>query len=194
MSRIHKLYPSHLNFWLIRLRLAKNPIAVGKYLSAVSIINLLFLSFISTCFALDTDQKEKLHITADSGSYNFKTGIDIYEGHVKIDQGTTHITADKLITKKNTQRKIEEAIAYGFQSNAHYWTIPKIEDPEIHAYAKIIKFYPITSNVTLEHDVFITQDENHFKGELIHYNGNDQVITLPSSPNGRATLVYNPDK
>lgn len=144
--------------------------------------------------ALETDKNAPLHITADSGSYNFKSGIDIYEGNVIVDQGTTHITADKLITKKNAAHKIEEATAYGTVKLAHFWTLPKVGDPEIHAYAKTIKFYPIVSNVALEQDVHVKQGENSFQGEVIHYNSSEQTITLPASLNGRAVLVYNPDK
>lgn len=154
----------------------------------------LLLAFSIQAFALDEDSKAKLNIVADSGTYNFKTGVDIYEGHVKIDQGSTHIIADKLVTKKNNLHKIQEAIAYGLQEPAHFWTLPKLGEPEMHAYAKTIKFYPLESNVSLEHDVSVIQGENSFKGELIHYNSSEQTITVPAISNGRAVLVYNPDK
>lgn len=157
------------------------------------VITTLILFSISS-FALDTDRNEKLQIVADSGSYNFKTGVDVYEGHVRIDQGTTHVTADKLVTKKNNQHKIIEATAYGYDDLAHYWTIPKTGDVEMHARAKVIKYYPLQMNVTLEQDVRILQGQNNFRGELIHINNKDQTITLPQSSNGRAMLVYNPDK
>ena len=144
-------------------------------------------------FALSGDNTEKIYIVADSTLYNYKTGTNTFEGNVKVDQGTTHITADRLITKNNSQHKIQEAIAYGIQQPAHYWTLPKLNDPEMHAHAMIIKFYPIASNVTLEQKVTITQGENSFQGELILYNMQDQTITVPASKEGRAVLVYNPD-
>lgn len=158
------------------------------------LVLIFLLSFSINAFALDGDSKAKLNIVADSGTYNFKTGVDVYEGHVKVDQGTTHITADKLITKKNSMHKIQEATAYGVQELAHFWTLPKPGEPEIHAHAKTIKFYPLENNVSLEHDVYVTQGENSFKGELIHYNSSEQTITVPALSNGRAVLVYNPDK
>lgn len=155
----------------------------------------LIILLISTpLFALDSDRTARLNIVADSGTYNFKTGIDIYEGHVKVDQGSTHITAEKLITKKNSQHKIREATAYGVKELAHFWTRPKLDDPEMHAHATTIKFYPLEMNVSLEHDVHVRQGENSFQGELIHYNSKDQIITLPASANGHAELIYNPDK
>jgi len=145
-------------------------------------------------FALDSDSKEKVNIFADSGIYNSKSGINVYEGHVRIDQGTTHITADRLVTKSNGRNNIQEATAYGLLNLAHYWTLPKEGDPELHAHAKVIKFYPIESNISLEQNANVSQGENSFQGEFIHYNSKDQTITVPASKNGRAVLVYNPDK
>lgn len=158
-------------------------------------IILLGLSLLaSPLFSLPTDSREKIYIKADSSIYNYKTGFNIFEGNVKVDQGTTHITAEKLITKNDARHKISEAIAYGNDGLAHYWTLTKQAEPEIHAYAKVIKFYPSESNVTLEKQVEITQGENSFHGELIHYNSIDQTIIVPASKQGRSVIVYNPDK
>lgn len=158
-------------------------------------IALLFLlSFSLICHALPTDNKEKLNIISDASNYNYKTGTNEFTGHVIIDQGTTHLTADRVITKNNSQNKIKEAIAFGMQHPAHYWTIPKLGDPEMHAYAKIIKFYPIESNVSLEQNVTVKQGENRFHGELIHYNSSEQTISMPQMEKSHAVVVYNPDK
>lgn len=155
---------------------------------------MIVLSIPLLAFALPEDKQAKIFIVADSTVYNYKTGINTFEGNVKVDQGTTHITADKLITKSNAHHKIQEVVAYGTKQPAHYWTLQKKDEVEIHAHAMIIKFYPIVSNVTLEQKVTIVQGENSFQGELILYNMQDQTITVPASQSGRAVLVYNPDK
>lgn len=144
-------------------------------------------------FALQEDNQQKIHIAADFTTYHYKTGLTIYEGNVKVDQGTTHLTADKLTTKTDLQHKINEAIAYGVQNQAHYWTLPKLGDSEIHAKANTIKFYPKESNVIFEQNVVLTQGENSFQGQLILYNRNDQTIFVPAANKGRAIVVYNPD-
>jgi lipopolysaccharide transport protein LptA len=71
--------------------------------------------------------------------------------------------------------------------------VPQLGGKEVDAHAKIIKFYPITLNATLQGEVVVTQGENNFQGQLIHYNMNDQTIIVPETKNGRAVLVYNPD-
>ena len=144
-------------------------------------------------FALPQDSRAKIHIIADVSHYNYKTGMSLFEGHVKIDQGTTHITADRLITKNNMQHQIQEVIAYGAKEQAHYWTLPKEGEKEIHAKANIIKFYPIASNIALEKNVTLIQGENSFQGQLILYNNNNQTIIVPESNHNRSVLVYNPE-
>jgi lipopolysaccharide export system protein LptA len=155
---------------------------------------ILLLNLSLPALALSKDAQEKMFIRADATLYNYKTGITIYEGHVQVDQGSSHLTADRLMTKNNMRHQIQEAIAYGLKELAHYWTLSSLEDPELHAKAKIIKLYPILSNLVLEKNVVVTQGENSFQGELILYNSKDGTITVPASVNGRAVLVYHPDK
>lgn len=148
---------------------------------------------VNDALALPQDKHEKLHIKADATIYNYKNGLNDFEGNVQIDQGSTHITADKLITKSNNRHQLQEAIAYGLSDLAHFWTTPKPGTLPVNAKAKIIKFYPLTNNATLEGDVHVTQGENHFQGQLIHYNMKDETIIVPETKHGSAVLVYNPD-
>lgn len=155
---------------------------------------LLFLLFICVnAFALESDSKARIFIVADTTNYNYKMGTSFFEGHVAVDQGTTHLIADKLITHNNAQHKIQEVIAYGNNEPAHYWTTPKAGDKPVHATANIIKYYPLDSNVTLEQNVVIKQGDNSFQGQLIHYNRDQQTIIVPATKHGRAVLVYHPE-
>lgn len=167
---------------MFRMRILKVLISIG------------FVLWTAIAMALPTDSQERLYIVADTTVYNYKAGINTFEGHVKVDQGSTHIIADRLVTKSNAQHKIEEAIAYGNTDPAHFWTTPKPNELPLHAYAKIIRFYPLVSNVTLEQSVTVKQGDNRFQGELIHYNNLEQTITVPPTKNGRAVLVYNPEQ
>ncbi len=146
------------------------------------------------CFALPTDSSQPVHIASDAATYNYKTGVDVYEGHVRVDQGTTHIRADRLETKKNNEHQIVEAVAYGGKSVAHFWTLPQEKESEIHAYAVKIRFYPVLANAVLEQKVHVTQGLNSFSGEIVQYNNAEQTITVPASKNGHADIVYNPEK
>ncbi|MDR3477592.1 MAG: lipopolysaccharide transport periplasmic protein LptA [Gammaproteobacteria bacterium] len=158
--------------------------------------NILMLALLTFCgthsFALPTDETQKMDIIANSSLLNYKNGANVYEGDVKIDQGATHLTADRVTTQNNDKHKMEEAIAYGTQKPARYWTIPKEGDLEFNAFAKVIKFYPIKSIVILEGDVVVTQGNNSFHGPLIIYNIKDQTVSAPASNKGRATIIIEP--
>ena len=164
-----------------------------NYQRIVNTLMIMIAAISLSAYGLSTDSKEKMHIKADTTIYNYKKGINYFEGHVIVDQGTTHVTADRMTTRTNDKHQIQEAIAYGINELAHFWTTPRQGEQVVNAHAKIIKFYPVTSNATLQGEVFVTQGGNNFQGQLIHYNMNDQTIIVPETKNGRAVLVYNPD-
>jgi len=154
----------------------------------------IFIFLFSSSFALPKDRNEKIFIVADSSTFNYKTGVNVFEGHVKADQGSTHIIADKIITKSNTKHEIQEVIAIGETHLAQYSTLPKPDELMVKASSKIIRYYPMESNVIFENEVHVVQGENDFKGQKILYNMNEEIITVPPSTTGRAILIYNPDK
>ncbi len=148
----------------------------------------------ASLFALQNDDQQIMHIVSDSSTFNYKTGTHIYEGHVKIDQGSTHLTADRVVTMNNNKHKIEQAVAFGFNELAEYTTLPKPGDPLLHAKARVIKFFPAKSIVFLEDDVVVTQGKNSFQGPVIIYNMKDQIVTAPPSKTGRATIIIDPNQ
>lgn len=156
----------------------------------------VMLCFLSSCLhALPNDNKALMHIIADTSQYNYKVGETWFEGHVIVDQGSTHLRADRLITKKDAHNRLQEAIAYGSeQEPAHYWTQPKAGQKELHASAKVIKFYPLEARTQLEGDVTVTQGENHFQGQIVVYHIKQQTITVPPTKNSRATFVIEADQ
>jgi lipopolysaccharide export system protein LptA len=158
------------------------------------LLKLLLLCVCISAFALPTDDTQVMQIVADSSQLNYKNRNNVYEGNVKIDQGTTHLAADRVTTQNNERHKLSEAIAYGTNQPAHYWTIPREGDKELHAYAKVIKFYPLKSTVILEGDVIVTQGENSFHGPSIIYNIKDQTVISPPTTQGRSTIIIEPNK
>ncbi len=154
-----------------------------------SLLAMTLFMFCQTALALPNDGEQPMKIIADATLFNYKTGIDTYEGHVKVDQGTTHLLADKLVTEKNEHHKIVSAIAYGTRQLAELTTLPSMNAKVLHAKSNIIKFYPSTSILVLEENVVVTQGENSFHGSLIIYNMKEQMVAAPASKNGRATIV-----
>ena len=157
------------------------------------LIALTFLIITTSAYTKALDQKDVIHIMADSWNYNRKTGISIFLGPVKIDQGSTHITAAKVITKQTDDKHMEEMTAFGDnKTQAHYWDTKTINESALHAYAGTIHYLPTKSLITLKENAHIQQGKNHFKGNLIYYNMNDQTIMAPKTPNSRTTIIYQP--
>ena len=127
------------------------------------LIGIILTTYSLTLSALPSDNQQNISIVANSWFFNYKTGLRIYEGAVKMDQGSSHLTADRVVTKNNDKHKLEEAIAYGIQQLAEYSTIAKEGDDIFHAKAKIIKFYPLKQTIILEGDVKVTQGKNSFE-------------------------------
>lgn len=153
----------------------------------------IILLSLSTAMALTTDEQQPIHIAANATQYNYKTGKNIYEGDVKITQGSTTLLAERVETQNNEHHKIEAAFAYGKNKLAEYSTIPKPGDALFKAKANVIKFYPPKSLIILEGNVMVTQGENSFQGQQIVYNIKDQTITAPELKGVRSTIVIQPD-
>lgn len=164
-----------------------------KTLACMALHTSLFL-LANIAFALPDDSEQIMHIIADTSAFDYKGGQSTYEGNVKVDQGSSHLTADRVVTKNNAQHKIEEAIAYGTNKLAEYTTLPKPGDAVFHAKANVIKFYPPKSMIILEGKVLVTQGDNSFNGPLIIYNIKDQTVIAPASKGGRATIIIDPNE
>ncbi|MCD6038903.1 MAG: lptA [Gammaproteobacteria bacterium] len=160
--------------------------------AALFIISLLSMPIL--LFALPEDREQSFKIVANSSTFNYKTGMDTYEGNIKVDQGTSHLTADRLVTQKNKQHKMILATATGINKRAEYTTIPRKGDAVLIAKANIIKFYPPLSTVILEENVVVTQKKNSFYGSRIVYNMKDQIVTAPASQKGGATILIEPEQ
>ncbi len=154
----------------------------------------LFLILAYRISALPEDQKALMHIISDSSQYNYRNRETCFEGQVKINQGSAHLEADRVITKRNVQNKIQEALAYGLQQPVHYWTQPKKGEPILHAYAQLMKLYPLESRIVLEGNVHLSQGKNRFQGQIIVYNIKMQTIIVPPTKNSRATFVIEPNE
>ena len=153
---------------------------------------IFFLGLFNNSFATQQDNKAKMIILSDSTIYDNKSGITIFEGHVKVTQGTTLILADRLTTKTNTAHKISEIIAYGTTKVAEYSQMAD-NGQLFKASANVIKYYPTDANITLEQNVTVTQGKNSFHASVIHYNRLSETLIVPESSTGRAVLIYNPD-
>lgn len=173
-----------------------NPNMVNiKTSKAMVALFLLLTSLTSTCMALPSDREQLLKVCADSADLNQSTHQGFYEGHVEINQGTTHLRAAKAITEANTKNKLIKAIALGNkQKQAHIWTLMEDNKPILHAYADKIYYYPKRNLIELIGNARIVQGDNLFSAPKIIYNTLEQHVVTEKKGKTRTSIIIHPEK
>lgn len=149
---------------------------------------LILLPFSS--WGLSSDEKKPAHFEADDVNLNHKTGLTVFTGHVKVDQGTTHLIADKLTVYKGPEGKVTKVIAVG--QLARYTTLPDKQKKVMDAFAKTIEYYPKEKKAVLLGQGTITQGSNTFKGEHIIYDLAQQTVTSLPTAGSKSVLILQP--
>ncbi len=140
--------------------------------------------------ALDTDRNQPIQVTADSASYNQKSGVAVYTGNVLVIQGTLHVWADQLTIHTDKDGKIQTAQAIG--NPARY---EQVQDPKkgpVMAHAQEIDYDMDKDSLTLKSNAHITQDNSSADGSIIHYDIKDQHIDAQGDQQGRVFLIFPP--
>lgn len=146
-------------------------------------------------FAHPNDKKMPIYLSADKADLNHSTHRGEYVGHVDFRQGTSHITAARAVTIADKNNKLTQAIAYGdSHSQAHFTTITKDQNPQLHAFAKIIRYFPAKHLIELEGKAVVTQGNDRFEADLIRYDTINQHVLSDSEVNHRTLIIINSDK
>lgn len=141
-------------------------------------------------FALADDSKQPATIVADSGYMDYGANITIFNGNVVMEQGSTQLTAEKVIVYTDDQDKLVKAIAYG--ERAHYQTLPREGDAVLHALAKTIEYYADENLVILLGDGLVEQGNRRLQGERIIYDRAKETLTSAPQPQKRTVITINP--
>lgn len=146
-----------------------------------------------TAYALRTDSDLPMSVTSDKLDFNNKTGITIFTGNVKMDQGTTHLKADKVTVYKQQDGEIEKIVAIG--KPAHYSTLPEIGKEVMDAFGKSIEYYPQKKQAVILGDGSIQQGQSVFTAQHIVYDlAKDTLTSIPTKSGGPAKLILQPSK
>lgn len=145
------------------------------------------------CYALPEDGKQVLTLAANSADISQTLHQGTYDGDVALDQGTTHIRADKATTLMDEKNKLTKAMIYGKAENqAHYWVLMDASKPMVHAYADTIEYIPEKHLIKLIGHARVEQGKNSFSAPVITYDTESQQVTTEHKPNERTTIVYYP--
>lgn len=174
-----------------------------KYLARLTAAGLTLAT--SCVFALPDDRNKPIEIQANSAERDAKTGVTTYTGNVDVQQGSIHISANKVVLN-STNNKLTKMHATGSPATYHQ----QLTGPKDVVDAQAINIYfDVAKNlITLQDSASLKQASGSIKGDRIEYdtkaervkaqasrsggNDNNQRITviIPPSTSDKASASY----
>ncbi len=144
--------------------------------------------------AFDLDSDIPITVGADSARLDDGQGIATYTGSVELVQGKTRLTADKVVLYRSADG-LSRIEATG--SPAHYQQPVTSGEGETDAKARNITWSATDKQLTFERDAVIEQNGNVFRGDIIHYDTEQRVVTAEGGKDtgdgtGRVEMVIQP--
>lgn len=131
--------------------------------------------------------QDPYYFVADSVTYLSKAHQITYEGHVKVDQGKTHLTGDKLVIHLTTDNKVKSMVDSG--NPATYLTNDLHHSGMIHAKADTITYNQQTDTISLDGNAQVTQHGNRIKAAHITYDKTTGTLRTHGSKAQQTTHI-----
>lgn len=144
--------------------------------------------------AFDLDSNTPIRVNADNARLDDSQGIATYTGDVEMSQGDIRLSADRVVLHRSDEgvRRIE---ANG--QPARYQQPAVRGEGQTDARALNIVWSAEDNRVTFEREAVIEQDGNLFRGDVIHYDSVDRVVTAEGAADqgdggGRVEMIIQP--
>lgn len=140
------------------------------------------------------DKEQPIHIEADRVDIDDKKGISVYQGKVRVTQGSMVMTADTVTTyavgnKQAKERELEKLIAVG--APAHYRQLLDTKDPvtskneEMRAQGQRIEYFAREERLVLQGAGHLWKGGDEFSGNVIEYNTAQETVKAAMDPAGQ---------
>jgi lipopolysaccharide export system protein LptA len=141
--------------------------------------------------ALDADRDQPINIEADKASLNDKTGFSVYEGNVRLQQGTLLFTGNRM-TVQLTDNKVDTIVLTG--TPATYVQRPQGRDTDQHEEAGRIEYYALDDRVILLEKARIWESgADEFRSDRIVFSlKSDTVDAGGGGDSGRVHITLHP--
>lgn len=154
---------------------------------------LIALLFSPQLPALPEDQDAPVEIEADSADIDQAKNRTIYQGDVKITQGSMELAADRVVIQYKGN-KPHEIIATG--APARFRQLPAKDKPWIKGRGKRIVYRIHSEEVVLSGDAELTQERDSFRSDRIVYDRKAARLKAGSAAGGkeRVKMVIHPER
>ncbi|MCC6706145.1 MAG: lipopolysaccharide transport periplasmic protein LptA [Gammaproteobacteria bacterium] len=150
---------------------------------------LLLAVFASPAHALSTDAQQPVQIEADFAELDDEEHTTVYVGNVVVDQGSMHMTGDRLRVNFTENKDMKDAYLEG--RPATFKQTPDHDD-DVHGQAMQIEYHADRSLLNLIDKARVTQGERLFEGHRINYDTKKSIITARSARAGEADKDQRP--
>ncbi len=154
----------------------------------LSLLTLLLCS--STALALPKDRSQPIHLQADQASYNQRTGVSVYTGHVEVSQGSMYLAAHKATVYFDDQGRFQRVEAVGKPARFRYR--PSLGKPVIHGVGDRVVYNAETALVIVTGHAHFTQGRDQFTGQRIRYDLVKDVVHASSGGGKRIQFTIQP--
>lgn len=143
-------------------------------------------------YARQQDLTKTIYFESDSLLYNSETKLGIYQGHIKLTQGSGVLTADYATSYSDQNGQIIKVIATG--NPARYRALIFPNQPKLIATGNTIYYYPQKDWLEAVGNAEIVQGQNHLKGPQINYDFKKKTVGSPVSKEGHTQILIAPMK
>lgn len=170
----------------------KKPLKINFNYPILCLIILITFTFSVNIQAHQQDLAKTIYFESDTLSYNNETKLGIYQGHIKLTQGSDVLTADYAASYSDPNGQISKIIAIG--SPARYRALIFPNQPKLIATGNTIYYYPQKDWLEAVGNAEIVQGQNHLKGPQINYDFKKKTIVSPISKKGHTQILIAPLK
>lgn len=170
-------------------RLKRKPLIIKKgYLLRLILLTTSILSIL--VYAHPKDMGQIIYFESDTLSYNNETKLGIYQGHIKLAQGSGILTADYATSYADLDGQVTKIVAIG--NPARYRALIFPNRPKLIATGNTIYYYPQKDWLEAVGNAEIIQGQNHLKGPQINYDFKKKTVGSPISKEGHTQILIAP--
>ena len=145
--------------------------------SAIASILVLCLAVSPSAQSLPEDREQAIQIKSDSALRDEKKGLTVYSGNVVLDQGSLHISADK-ITVFRINEEGDKIVALGQPASVQQQ--PAADEELMRAHAEVIEYFKAEDRLRLRSSAQIEQGGSTVTGNIIDYYIATQLVKAGS--------------
>lgn len=168
--------------------LKKKPLKTNK--AYLYYLLLIIASSPIALYAHPKDMEQTIYFESDTLSYNNETKLGIYQGHIKLTQGSGVLTADYATSYADQDGQVTKIIATG--NPARYRALIFANRPKLIATGNTIYYYPQKDWLEAVGNAEIVQGQNHVKGPQINYDFKKKTVGSPISKEGHTQILIAP--